>query len=424
MIYLTTGANGSGKTLLTIYDVRQQQIKESRPVYYHGFESTPELDAFGWKKFDPKLWQDLPDGSICIWDECQNELPVRPSGSPVPDYVNAIAQFRRKRGFDFWLITPHPSLIDLFVRRLVGPPSWHRHVLRTFGADLVSVTTYATAEMSCDRPGASRNGETTMRPFPKEAYTWYRSASLHTGKRRIPRVVWVLCLSVVVLIACVYGAYYVIRSRYLSPVAPAVAPAVPGAADGAAKPASAPMPAVPSPSGRAPARVLTGAEYAIARMPRIDGLPQTAPVYDAVTQPVVAPYPAACISRASKCTCYTQQGTRLDTSRDLCIQIVERGYFIDWQQPQQLQPVASGQLVVSPPAAGYVPAPAPVASPPAASRPQSAASATRAAAPQASSFMAYLPPSPGSAGDPLGGARDGAVIGALRAGARLLPPAH
>ena len=95
MIYLTTGANGAGKTLLTLKDVRAQQLKENRPVYYHGFDMDEAKAAeFGWQKFDPKKWQDLPDGSICIMDECQNEFPLRRSGAEVPDYVQAIAQLQ------------------------------------------------------------------------------------------------------------------------------------------------------------------------------------------------------------------------------------------------------------------------------------------------------------------------------------------
>ena len=185
MIYLTTGANGAGKTLITLYDVRQQQLKENRPVYYHGFDMHEEkVKEFGWQKFDPKKWQDLPDGSICIMDECQNEFPIRRSGSEVPDYVNAIAQHRRRRGFDFWMISPHPSLIDVFVRRLIDKPSWHRHMKRAFGADMVSELKFSAPDMKCEEPGAGARAEVTMRPYPKDVYTWYRSASLHTGKKK------------------------------------------------------------------------------------------------------------------------------------------------------------------------------------------------------------------------------------------------
>jgi len=51
---------------------------------------------------------------------------------------------------------------------------------------------------------------------------------------------------------------------------------------------------------------LTPADYAAAYTPRIAGLPHTAPVYDEVTKPVVAPYPVACI--ASAASAFVQAG--------------------------------------------------------------------------------------------------------------------
>ena len=151
MIYLTTGANGSGKTLLTLLDVRAQQLREGRPVYYHGFEALQPIHDFGWQEFDPRKWQELPDGSICIMDECQNEFPRRGPSAPVPDYVNAIAQFRRKRGFDFWMIAPHPSQLDKFIRDLVGVPSWHRHMKRMPAGELVSQCTYPSVNIPINK---------------------------------------------------------------------------------------------------------------------------------------------------------------------------------------------------------------------------------------------------------------------------------
>lgn len=327
MIYLTTGANGSGKTLLTLKDVREQQIKENRPVYYHGFEMDPAKAAeFGWQQFDPKKWQDLPDGSICIMDECQNEFPLRRSGSEVPDYVNAIAQFRRKRGFDFWMICPHPSLIDVFIRRLIDKPSWHRHLKRAFGADVVSVLKFSSPDMKCEEPGAGQRGEVTMRPYPKDVYAWYRSASLHTGKKKIPRAVYIVAAAAIAVPAALYfavtGVYGNVAKR---PSAVAVEP-------GSAR--SGPVGAVP----RSDALVKVSADdYIALRKPRIPDFPHTAPAFDAVTAPAVAPYPAACVHMAKVCKCYSQQGTLLATSGDVCLQIVKHGFFVEWQQPQQQQ---------------------------------------------------------------------------------------
>ncbi len=352
MIYLTTGANGAGKTLLTLKDVREQQLKEGRPVYYHGFDMDPaKAEEFGWQPFEPKKWQDLPDGSICIMDECQNEFPLRRSGSEVPDYINAIAQHRRRRGFDFWLICPHPSLLDVFVRRLIDKPSWHRHLKRAFGADVVSVLQFGSPDMKCEEPGAGSRGEVSMRPYPKDVYGWYRSASLHTGKKKIPRAVWVVAACALIVPAALAYAVMSVSDSVTkkAPEAQKLAPVEQGATLVSAPDTSA------RPKGPEP---LTLAEYLDQRKPRVPGLPYTAPAYDQVTQPVTAPYPAACVQMADVCRCYTQQGTRLAVPLATCSDIVQRGFFVDWQQPEPPRPApAPVQVQHQPPP---VPAPAPV----------------------------------------------------------------
>lgn len=328
MIYLTTGANGAGKTLLTLKDVREQQLKENRPVYYHGFDMDEAKAAeFGWQKFDPKEWQALPDGSICIMDECQNEFPLRRSGSEVPDYINAIAQHRRRRGFDFWLICPHPSLIDVFIRRLIDKPSWHRHLKRAFGADVVSVLKFSSPDMKCEEPGAGARGEVTMRPYPKDVYSWYRSASLHTGKKAIPKAVYVVAAAAIAVPAALYFAVSGVYNNVTKKAAPAATEQAQTA------------PAAPT---RPDAQLvkISADDYIALRKPRIPDFPHTAPAFDQVTQPTVAPYPAACVHMAKVCKCYSQQGTLLATSGEVCLQIVKHGFFVEWQQPQQQQQLA------------------------------------------------------------------------------------
>lgn len=318
MIYLTTGGNGAGKTLLTLKDVRDQQLKENRPVYYHGFKAGQVLKDWGWQEFDPKDWQALPDGSICIFDECQNEFPAKIQGE-LPDYINAIAQHRRRRGFDFWMITPHPSMIHLNVRRLIESPSWHRHLKRTAGAAMVSELKFNYAEIKCEQPGSGARGVVSMRAYPKEVYGWYESASLHTGKVRIPKQVWMLAACAVLVPTLGYLAFTKVYANVTKQAGPAQAQQGQQTAQqgGAVRHVSAKP---------------TAMEYAQERASRIPGFAHTAPVYDEVTKPTDAPYPAACVSMGDKCKCYSQQATLLQVPPDVCAQIVKNGFFVDWQQ--------------------------------------------------------------------------------------------
>lgn len=315
MIYLTTGGNGAGKTLFTLHDVREQQLKENRPVYFHGFTAKQVLLDWGWKEFDPKKWQDLPDGSICIFDECQNEFPAKIQGE-LPDYINAVAQFRRKRGFDFWMITPHPSLIHVNIRRLIESPSWHRHMKRNFGGSIISQLKFNFVEMKCEMPGAGARGQVSMRSMPKEVYDWYESASLHTAKRKLPKQVWVLAACAIAIPALGYMAFKQFTNTVMKPE---VAQAV--------KKSESQDVASPPPPGMQHVSV---EGYLELRKPRLSDFPHTAPAYDEVTKPVTAPYPAACVQDSKRCNCYTQQGTLLRTSSEVCQHIVKFGYFVDW----------------------------------------------------------------------------------------------
>lgn len=318
MLYLVTGSNGAGKTLNTLKWIRDRSVKEGRPVCHNGrFEAVEGGELSSWRQIDIKDWQAEPDGTIFLVDECHNDFPLRPPSGAVPEYVRMLAEHRR-RGFDFYLVTQHPQNIDSFVRRLIGSPGWHRHLKRAFGGDLVSVCEWPAVNPNCEKTGSGKSGTVTMQAFPKEVFNWYKSASLHTAKRQIPRMVWVLLLAVLMVPVLLYFAYASITKPGATQApAPAAIHASAAGRDGRAMPVKADGPA-------------SVEDYLNQRVPRLEGFPHTAPVYDKVTTPTTAPIPAACISMGDKCKCYTQQGTVMQIAKDICTGIVKNGYFVDW----------------------------------------------------------------------------------------------
>lgn len=332
MIYLTTGTNGAGKTLLTLRDVRDQQIREGRPVYFRGFTAGKQLLDWGWQEFKAEDWQQLPDGSICVFDEAQEVFPTRGRGEP-PQWIEDIAKYRRKRGMDFWLVCPHPMLLDVFIRRLVEKPSWHRHLKRLGGGKMVSELKFDYVEQQCEKPGIGEKAQVKMRGYPVEVFDWYESASLHTVQKSIPKAVWVLLGTLVLALGLMgwvgYGLWAKAKRATNPPDRAAVGPVT-------AVPTAAPMQAVQAAAISAPAAVMTAADYVQARTPRIPGFSHTAPIYDGVTAPKEAPYPAACIEgkrpgqKAVSCECYTQQGTKLVVPQAVCTQIAANGFFVEW----------------------------------------------------------------------------------------------
>nr|WP_315848079.1 zonular occludens toxin domain-containing protein [uncultured Rhodoferax sp.] len=325
MLYLRTGANGSCKTLFTLEDVRKLQLETQRPVCVNArFKIKPEkLEEFGWRVIEFKDWQDQPDGTIFMIDECHNDLPLRSNSAPVPDAVRMLAE-HRARGFDFYLLTQHPMNIDAFVRKLIGAPGWHQHLKRRFGAtNSTTVLQWPAVRSDCEKDGSGKSAQVTVRKQPKEVYDWYESAELHTGKVQIPRQVYVLIACLVGVIALSIAAYFRLSATMNPPEKPPEAKTeqqAPSTQPTANQPAQGPQ-----------NQLVTTAELVTSYQPRLEGMPQTAPRYDGLTQPTVAPYPAACVHMKPRCQCYTQQGTKLDVPKDTCLQIVEKGFFMDWQ---------------------------------------------------------------------------------------------
>ncbi|WP_225785545.1 zonular occludens toxin domain-containing protein, partial [Xenophilus sp. Marseille-Q4582] len=343
MLYLRTGANGSCKSLFTLEDVRAKQLKELRPVCViigkpaHGTEPEdrerrylkikPEImKEFGWTECHYSDWWAQPNGTIFLADECHNWLPKRANGSAVPEYVSKLAE-HRSRGFDFFMLTQHPSNIDSFVVKLIGAPGWHQHLKRVAGGSSVtSVIQFDAVNLQCEKAGAGRSGQVTMRGQPKEVYGWYDSAELHTGKVRIPRAAVFLAVSAVLIPVMLGGAGYMLWKQTIGKAGEEEVAAV-------AEQSAAPGAAVAGSSGRSGgngAKGMTTSEYILAHRPRIEGLRHTAPVYDELTKPVRVSVPAACMSMGDRCKCYTQDATIYQTTDDICRQIVKNGLWLDF----------------------------------------------------------------------------------------------
>ena len=183
MIELITGLPGNGKSLYAITRTKERGEKEGRPVYYSGIT---DCMVPGWIECDPQKWFELPKGSIIIIDEVQRVMRPRQHGTTVPDFV-AKLETHRHLGVDLVLITQHPMLLDSNVRRLVGR---HLHIIRKFGSHQAVAHEWSSVKEGCDK---NREGSIQHHwQFPKEAFNLYKSAELHTQKRRIPFKVWLL----------------------------------------------------------------------------------------------------------------------------------------------------------------------------------------------------------------------------------------
>lgn len=338
---LVTGKPGGGKTLLalTVLKVMQDSARargEDMPVFQ---ANVPGL-KLPWPAVDPKEWATLPAGAVLLVDEAWQFFPVRGRGEP-PAWIGELAKVRHY-GIRVVLVVQDPMLMDVFVRRLVNR---HFHVVRKFGTHFATVHEYVSGvhEQVSKSRGESVRHEWR---YPKSTFDLYRSAEAHSVQARMPFKVWLLLALPFIVAGLAWWSWvgFLDPDRKLKPA-------------GSPPPAAGPGAAHAGPGSAVGSAALTPAAYVDSHAPRVPGLAYTAPVYDEVTRPVQAPYPAACILSASVCKCFTQQGTRLEVPHQLCRDIALGGFFVAWQPPSppaQASTHGAGGSV----AAAQVPAPA------------------------------------------------------------------
>ncbi len=222
MIELHTGVPGSGKTLSMVETLAAlftrwgSYTEEARPVFVMGIPDLslphaplPLKSVQVSKSGVPVLvpdWQEIPDGSLIIIDEAQGVFPPRSSASTAPEHVSFL-NTHRHRGFDIWITTQHPKLIDASVRALVGR---HKHFRRLFGMQMSVVYEW---DACSDSLSGMNNAVKTNWFFPRRAFSWYKSAELHT-KQKFKLPLWLAIFPMGILLAFIFfpRAYSVISS--------------------------------------------------------------------------------------------------------------------------------------------------------------------------------------------------------------------
>lgn len=309
MITVITGLPGNGKTLFALWYIKKYAESENRPVYYSGIKDL----QLPWTLIEPEKWLDLPERAIMVIDEAQFVFPKKPNGAVLPEFYSKLATHRHM-GIDIFLITQHPSLLDPFVRKLIGR---HYHAVRKFGMERSTIYEWSAVN---DAPTSLASQKTAIPfrwSFPSEVYGWYKSAEAHTVKRSIPAK---LILAVLFVIAVICFGFYMLKAYQRRAGVgvdsqPEVSTAV---ASGKASAQGGPASLDPMADAKA---------FVYMNTPRVKGMPHTAPKYDELTKPKRVPVPAMCVSSAKHCKCFTQQATPIDVEPDACRQFARDGFF-------------------------------------------------------------------------------------------------
>jgi zona occludens toxin len=322
-LYLNTGTPGAGKTLFTLWTVEQRRVRDNkafedawvlagsdpanppliREVYYFNIN----IKKLPWIKLDkPEDWLGKPSGSIFVFDECQEAFPPRSNSSTPPIYVSELAKARH-HGYDLYFVTQHPTFVDPYIRKLAEE---HNHLMRPFGAKRAVVHSWKGVKDNCDK--SRKDSLRSSFKHPKEVYTWYKSAEVHTHKLRLPPKIIAMFFIPVALIACIYGAYSYFSNKI------AKAGVQPVTATGQI--ASGQTSPGPQKKNFEP----------VSFIPVIPDIPWSAPRYADLTQPTVAPRIVGCMIMRNQCKCMTQQGTYYPEPMNFCRDVVQNGIFNDF----------------------------------------------------------------------------------------------
>lgn len=307
MIDLRTGIPGSGKTLSMVEALNKLLLRwekhpeEARAIFVHNIKNLalphavlPLTDAPG-KGGQVQIipdWEALPDGSLVIIDECQDLFPPRSSQTAAPAHI-AWFNTHRHKGFDVWITTQHPKLIDFSVRALVGK---HMHFRRLFGGQRSAVYEW---DGCSDNLSGMKDAVMSYYGFPKKAFQFYKSAEVHTKQNfKLPRWLIIPVIGVLLSFYAVPRAYSVLAGsvsgqglkssatkEQAKPGGAAIAATGPGvSAQSRPAPPPASPPGNPMQSAAAPAQTLL----------------------------------AGCIAMRNRCECFDAQLLRVEVPLEVC----------------------------------------------------------------------------------------------------------
>lgn len=336
-VYLVTGQPGHGKTAYALDKAFQWQ-KEGRQIHAFGIKDLDYEKAKFHHLDDPTKWQDLPDGSVILLDECYSHFPNRNPGSKVPEHVEAVARHRH-RGFDFILVAQQGLQLDPFLRGLYEE---HCHVRQT--SIIKSKTRIKRWTQYQNNVNAPCNDIIDW-VRPKYVFDFYTSTTMVTTRRQLPRWLMWLAAGLAFLLILMFAIKYHYQAK-IAEAEVAFGPKTAIAGGPTAAVASAAAGGSP-----APRTYDTPTEYARAHLPRFGTMPWTAPVFD--QRAVVSDPQLYCMSTSGgldalgdykepSCSCITEQGTTYDLGPAECRTVARSGMpYNPYRQTAQISSQAA-----------------------------------------------------------------------------------
>lgn len=335
MIYLVTGTPGTGKTAMVVDMILnnvdglfKMTIEDGtvvdRPLYFCHIDG---LDAKKFKAHElseeeiqsAPLDQIMPQGGVLIVDEADYTYPVRPPSQAVPPYIKNLKELRH-HGFTLILMVQHPTMIDRYIRQLVGK---HIHLERkAIGTKRYE---FFRCEESLNAAAFTSVVGTQYRP-PKEAFKYYKSASQHIKfKKKLHPVFIMIPIGIVFMFYLgvpLFSKWFGLSDNQSQKQKSEQQHAKIEQQD-VLNVVQPPTLLQQSKFKEAAASVPEFSEAYY--RPRVEGMPETAPIYDGIRSVNRIESVAACIKGRKGCDCYTDLGTRVLIKPETCRDWAENG---------------------------------------------------------------------------------------------------
>lgn len=341
MIYLVTGTPGTGKTAFVMDSVLKNRFglfKDEngnfRPMFSVNLEvidkSKLPISPVSPEDFiAAPLHENFEEGSIIIVDEASEIYPVRAAATKLPPHIEGLNTLRH-HGLTLIIITQAPTMIDIFVRNLVGK---HWHIDRKqLGSRFYEWNKCIVS------PGKAYFQEAyseVYKPNPK-VFGLYQSATKHIKFKK--SVSWhykAIPVLIVLIILSIYLGFN--RLHRMSGEEQAKAETK----QTFSQPENTKGPQKPQVS-------LSGTK-AEDYKPRLENHEETAPIYDGVRKISDFPIIQGCIlaergKNEYSCNCYTQQGSVSPVSASYCVRYLNKRPFNPFRLPENQEKEDKKQL--------------------------------------------------------------------------------
>jgi len=149
---------------------------------------------------DPTKWYDLPNGSISVFDECQDYFPPMANSAKRPLHYTQF-QKHRHSGVDIHLVTQHYTFLDNVIQKCTNSLT---HYFRPMGGSAIT-RFQRDKQFNTDYRGDLEKCSSKMMRRDSKFYGVYWSADEHTSSFKMPPKLFLGLLAIPILIYTVYS---------------------------------------------------------------------------------------------------------------------------------------------------------------------------------------------------------------------------